>query len=92
MEDCIFTNCPTCNNAYRFAPDAVGKKARCKRCETIFEIEAAPTTLDDLVVSWLCEDEEETAVRPKLADTGVFVDTTDKARDSDHPVQAKYVG
>ena len=92
MDDCIFTNCPTCNNAYRFAADAVGKKARCKRCETIFEIEATPMTLDDLVVSWLCEDEEEIAVRPKLADTGVFADTAGKDQNSGHPVQVKCVG
>ena len=40
----IHVTCPGCNAAYALADSQAGKKVRCKKCEAIITVEAAPTT------------------------------------------------
>jgi len=40
MADVLIAACPQCQKKYKFTEEQLGKKARCKQCETVFTIGA----------------------------------------------------
>lgn len=70
MADFIKCNCPGCGAKYRLPVEFQGRKARCKKCGEKFAVPKKDKTLEDSVLDWLSEaeeqDTEETIARPRV--------------------------
>ena len=74
----IKTRCPVCEAKYRVPVSAVGHKAHCTKCETVFRVtELVPDNhknpylpTEEDIIRWLSEggDQDDIPVRPRLVD------------------------
>ncbi len=70
MADFIKCNCPKCAAKYRLPVEFQGRRARCKKCGEKFAVPRTKT-LEDSVLDWLSEAEEqeqkeEIVARPRV--------------------------
>ena len=61
-------SCPNCGTRCSLPDEAVGKKARCQKCRTIFEVEADPAPPEDDGTFALADDLEDSAAGEARAD------------------------
>ena len=59
MADLIKCNCAKCGAKYRLPIEFQGRTARCKKCGEKFEVPKKDKTLEDSVLDWLSEGDEE---------------------------------
>ncbi|HOW70697.1 MAG TPA: hypothetical protein PKY77_08855 [Phycisphaerae bacterium] len=56
----ITTRCPTCRGTYTVPPTAVGHRATCSKCKSVFRVsEYNPHPTEDDILRWLNEGMEE---------------------------------
>ena len=67
MEPAITIRCPSCRMKYSLKPEAAGKRTRCVKCGMKFRIPHPKLTLEDQIVEWLSEPEEEMPRRTHAA-------------------------
>lgn len=59
MSQPLRCRCPNCAAKYRFPPEAVGRRARCRECGVAFRVPMIePQSLEDSVVMWLDQAEQ----------------------------------
>jgi hypothetical protein len=72
VADFIKCLCSNCGAKYRLPLEFQGRRARCKKCGEKFEVPKVKKTLEDSVLDWLNEGEEqeveseETAAQPRV--------------------------
>jgi hypothetical protein len=68
VSETIKCTCSHCAAKYRLPLEAQGRRAKCKRCGETFEVPKAHTSLEDSILDWLTEseNEEETTVQPRV--------------------------
>ena len=59
MADFIKCNCSNCGAKYRLPVEFQGRRAKCKKCGEKFEVPKEKKTLEDSVLDWLTEAEEQ---------------------------------
>ena len=59
MADFIKCLCSNCGAKYRLPVEFQGRRARCKKCGEKFEVPKSRKTLEDSVLDWLNEGEEQ---------------------------------
>lgn len=59
MADFVKCNCSHCGAKYRLPVEFQGRRARCKKCGEKFEVPRKNKTLEDSVLDWLSEDDDE---------------------------------
>jgi PHP family Zn ribbon phosphoesterase len=59
VADFIKCVCSNCGAKYRLPVEFQGRRARCKKCGEKFEVPKKKKTLEDSVLDWLAEGEEE---------------------------------
>lgn len=68
MSDKIQATCSSCGAKYRLPVEYAGRTARCKKCGTKFAV-PAEHTLEDSVIDWLRDaDDEEAVAKPRVID------------------------
>lgn len=70
MASPVVVRCPSCSQKYRLSPSAIGRKARCKRCHSIFVIRSEHPIDDDTVVGWITDDDP--GSQSVMGSTGIF--------------------
>lgn len=70
MAEFVKCNCSHCGAKYRLPVEFQGRRARCKKCGEKFEVPKKDKTLEDSVLDWLSEAEEddvqESVDRPRV--------------------------
>lgn len=64
MAEFIKCVCPKCGQKYRLPVEYQGRHARCKKCSEKFEVPKTEKSLEDSVLDWLNEAEEQEAEAP----------------------------
>lgn len=59
MAELIKCACPKCGQKYRLPVEYQGRHARCKKCSEKFEVPKQEKGLEDSVLDWLSEAEEQ---------------------------------
>lgn len=59
MSHHITTRCPSCRTKYTVGAVAAGKKAKCTKCGSRFRIPRPTLSLEDQILEWLSEPDED---------------------------------
>jgi len=81
VADFIKCSCPKCGAKYRLPVEFQGRRARCKKCNEKFEVPRTKT-LEDSVLDWLSEAEEEEKKEEVVAQPRVISIPKESASDS----------
>ncbi|MFQ5805686.1 MAG: hypothetical protein ACE5I3_04465 [Phycisphaerae bacterium] len=88
MADFIKCSCPKCAAKYRLPVEFQGRRARCKKCGEKFEVPRTKT-LEDSVLDWLSEAEQEQEKEEAIAQPRVISLPKESASDSSTTVRRK---
>ena len=87
MSGPVVVRCPSCSQKYRIPSSAIGRRARCKRCQTVFAIGPRQGAAnEDTVVSWVTEDDPSS--QSVMGATGIFQNPPTPAASAE-PTEAK---
>ncbi|UCD28141.1 MAG: hypothetical protein JSV03_13750 [Planctomycetota bacterium] len=89
MSDQVVVRCPSCSQKYRLSVPSVGRRARCKKCNAKFIINPEQPVDEDIVVSWITDDDPSS--QSVMGSTGIFqnsapttVSRTERSPRGDH--------
>ena len=90
MAEFIKCVCSNCGAKYRLPVEFQGRRARCKKCGEKFEVPKKKKTLEDSVLDWLAEGEEEE--KAIVAPEPAAVNTAPTATDAPQATKASTNG
>lgn len=70
MSEYVVVRCSSCSQKYRVTLSSIGRKARCRKCNTPFVIGKEKPVDDDTIVAWLTD--EDPSSESVMGSTGIF--------------------